>query len=79
MKIKKYLRKSKKIGAIFCLIAKKVMKPNQGYQILITVSLQGKLASRCGCRVGIVCPKETPDRRLLVGKITCNTHRCPWD
>ena len=48
----------------------------EGY--LIAVSLERKLAS-CrwgGCRIGIACSEETPDRRLFVGKITCHTHRC---
>ena len=51
--------------------------PNQG-QIshttrpgvhLIAVPLQGKLAGLRGCRIGIACPKETPDCRFLVGEI----------
>ena len=45
-------------------------------EFLIAVSLQGKLAGPRGCRIGIACPKETPDGRLLVDKITRNTHRC---
>jgi hypothetical protein len=43
---------------------------------LIAISLQGKPASPCIRRIGIFGPEETPDSRLLVGKIARNTHCC---